>query len=100
MFFDTKDYHSKCENLHSDTVTYKKRGPKDPTTKYKKELITVLQELEEEGGISRDEYRKLYPTKMHINKNSKWLGSKKKLRNSLTFLVVLLYHYIKASISY
>ena len=28
----------------------------------KKELVSVLQKLEEEGGINRDEYRKLYPT--------------------------------------
>ena len=62
VVLDTKDYHSKCKNLLSDTVTYKKLGTKDPTTKYKKELIMVLQELEKEGGINRDEYRKLYPT--------------------------------------
>ncbi|XP_070550371.1 uncharacterized protein [Ptychodera flava] len=53
---------TECEQLLSDTNTFRKLGTKDPTSKYKKELVSVLQEVEKEGGINREEYRKLYPT--------------------------------------
>ena len=46
---DTDEYQNKCESLLSDTSTYKKLGKRDPTSKYKKELVT-------------DKYRHLYPT--------------------------------------
>ena len=59
---NTVDYHSKCEKLLGDSKTYKNLGTKDPTSKYKKELVSVLQDLEKEGGLNRVEYRKLYPT--------------------------------------
>ena len=62
VVLDTAEYKQKCENLLKDTATYKNLGSKDPTSKYKKELVNVLQELEKEGGINREEYRKLYPT--------------------------------------
>ena len=62
VVLDTAEYKQKCEDLLKDTATYKNLGPKDPTSKYKKELVKVLQDLEKEGGINREEYRKLYPT--------------------------------------
>ncbi|XP_072019492.1 uncharacterized protein [Amphiura filiformis] len=62
VVLNTEDYQNKCEKLLSDTNTYKNLGTRDPTNKYKKELISVLQDLENEGGINRVEYRKLYPT--------------------------------------
>ena len=62
VVLNTVDYHSKCEKLLGDSKTYKNLGTKDPTSKYKKELVSVLQDLEKEGGINRVEYRKLYPT--------------------------------------
>ena len=68
VVLDTAEYKQKCENLLKDTATYKNLGSKDPTSKYKKELVNVLQELEKEGGINREEYRKLYPLlKLHLN---------------------------------
>nr|XP_054774799.1 uncharacterized protein LOC129282974 [Lytechinus pictus] len=62
VILNTCDYNSKCESLLNDTNTYKKLGSKDPTSKYKKELVSALQEIERDGGINRDEYRRLYPT--------------------------------------
>ena len=62
VVLDTGEYKQKCENLLKDTATYKNLGSKDPTSKYSKELVNVLQELEKEGGINREEYRELYPT--------------------------------------
>ena len=59
---NTVDYHSKCEKLLGDSETSKNLGTNDPTSKYKKELVSVLQDLEKEGDINRVEYRKLYPT--------------------------------------
>ncbi|XP_072033573.1 uncharacterized protein [Amphiura filiformis] len=62
VVLDTVEYQQKCEQLLGDTTTYTNLGTKDPTTKYKKQLVSVLQELGNEGAINRDEYRKLYPT--------------------------------------
>ena len=62
VVLNTEDYHRKCEQLLSDSNTYTNLGKKDPKCKYKKELVSVLQKLEKEGGINRVEYRKLYPT--------------------------------------
>lgn len=62
VILNNEEYHRKCEQLLSDTNTYKNLGKKDPTNKYKKELISVLLEIEKEGGINRVEYRQLYPT--------------------------------------
>ena len=42
VVLDTKEYQQKCEDLLNDSVTYKKLGKKDPTPKYKKELVSVL----------------------------------------------------------
>ena len=59
---DTEEYHQKCKTLLSDSNTYKKLGKRDPTARFKKELVSVLQSIEHEGAINRVEYRKLYPT--------------------------------------
>ncbi|XP_077986089.1 uncharacterized protein LOC144440576 [Glandiceps talaboti] len=62
VVLNTSDYKQKCQDLLSDSGTYLKLGKRDPTTKYKKELVSVLQQLEEEGGLNRVQYRQLYPT--------------------------------------
>ncbi|XP_072023068.1 uncharacterized protein [Amphiura filiformis] len=62
VILDTTEYHQKCEALLGDTNTYKKLGKRDPTSRYKKNLVSVLQDIENEGAINRVEYRKLYPT--------------------------------------
>ena len=62
VVLDTDVYQQKCEALLKDTSTYKRLGKRDPTTRYKQELVSVLREIEDEGGIDRVEYRQLYPT--------------------------------------
>ncbi|XP_072038548.1 uncharacterized protein [Amphiura filiformis] len=62
VILNSEEYNRKCEKLLSDTNTYKNLGKKDPTSKYKKQLTSVLLEIEKEGGINRVEYRQLYPT--------------------------------------
>ena len=62
VVLDTEEYHKKCESLLSDTSTYKKLGKRDPTSKYKKELVTVLQRIQFAGAIDNPKYRHLYPT--------------------------------------
>ncbi|XP_072043171.1 uncharacterized protein [Amphiura filiformis] len=62
VILNSEEYNRKCEKLVSDTNTYKNLGKKDPTSKYKKQLTSVLLEIEKEGGINRVEYRQLYPT--------------------------------------
>ena len=47
----TDEYQNKCESLLSDTSAYKKLGKRDPTSKHKKKLVTVLQRIQLEGGI-------------------------------------------------
>ena len=39
VVLDAAEYKQKCENLLKDTATYKNLGSKDPTSKYKKELV-------------------------------------------------------------
>ncbi|XP_072025331.1 uncharacterized protein [Amphiura filiformis] len=62
VILNSQEYNRKCEKLLTDTNTYKNLGKKDPTSKYKKQLTSVLLEIEKEGGINRVEYRQLYPT--------------------------------------
>ena len=57
-----EDYKQKCQALLDDKNTYLNLGRRDPTSKYKRELVSVLQQIEEEGGINRILYRQLYPT--------------------------------------
>ena len=54
------EHMKKAEKLLSQP-TYKSI-PKDPTTKYKNKLITLLKTIKAEGGINEVIYRRLYPT--------------------------------------
>ena len=62
VVLDTAEYQQKCEALLNDSNTYKKLGKRDPTSRFKKDLVSVLQTMEHEGAINRVEYRKLYST--------------------------------------
>ena len=62
VILDKSEYEEKCEELLSDSKTYVKLGKRNPTTTYKGQLVKVLSDIEEEGGINRDQYRSLYPT--------------------------------------
>ena len=54
------DYINKSEEL-LNTGTYKKI-PEDPTMKQKARLINILKKINSEGGLSEDNYKKMYPT--------------------------------------
>ena len=49
------------KEMLNDEVTYEKLK-KDPTKKYKAELIRMVNSLEKEGKITKDQYWYLYPT--------------------------------------
>ena len=54
------DYIKKSEEL-LNTSTYKKI-PEDLTMKQKARLINILKKIKSEGGLSEDNYKKMYPT--------------------------------------
>ncbi|KAI8490958.1 hypothetical protein Bbelb_313770 [Branchiostoma belcheri] len=57
VILNREDYQQKCQELLNDDKTYIKLGKKDPTTKYKKQLISVLQQIKEEKGINQSTAR-------------------------------------------
>ena len=62
VVLDKTEYHQKCETLLNDTKTYKRLGKRNPTSGYKKQLVSLLTKIEADHQINRDEYHKLYPT--------------------------------------
>ena len=60
VVMDTADYKKKAEDVLQQP-TYQPI-PTDPTTKYRKKLISMLKSIRAEGGISKAVYKKLYPT--------------------------------------
>ncbi|XP_072037406.1 uncharacterized protein [Amphiura filiformis] len=60
-------YQEKAKDLLSDSKTYQPL-PKDPTPKYKSQLISLLQSLCDQDAISQATYRHLYPTTCDIPK--------------------------------
>ena len=61
VILDTEEYMKKCKDLLSDTNTYEKLK-KDPTSSYKKQLVSVLKDLKQKGVVSDQLYRRIYPT--------------------------------------
>ena len=55
------DYNSKALEILDDKDTSRPL-PKDPTLKYKIQLINLLKSCETQGQISQDTYKILYPT--------------------------------------
>ena len=62
VVLDTAEYQQECEALLNDSNTYKKLGKHDPTSRFKKDFVSMLQTIEHEDAIDRVEYPKLYPT--------------------------------------
>ena len=60
VVIDRDEYINKAEELLSQPMY--KSIPRDPTTKYKNKLITLLKTIKAEGGINEVIYRRLYPT--------------------------------------
>lgn len=61
VILDTEEYVQKCNALLDDTNTYSKLK-RDPTQKYKKQLIELLKQLKGKGSLDDSLYRRLYPT--------------------------------------
>ncbi|RXN35800.1 hypothetical protein ROHU_003514 [Labeo rohita] len=60
VVLNADDYHSRVTALLSDYNTYEILN-RDPTSKYKKQVIKCLQLLEKQGVIDRKLYYRLYP---------------------------------------
>ena len=61
VILNTTTYKEKANELLSDTNTYT-RIKKDPTAKYKTQLVDKLKALKDEEAIDNKLYRQLYPT--------------------------------------
>ena len=67
VVMDKLAYHQKAQDLLKDTNTYMPLK-RDPTPKYSKQLISILQQLKDCNAISQPKYRQLYPTTAVIPK--------------------------------
>ena len=65
VVMDTQEYEEKVLAMLSDRKTYEVLKS-DPTSRYKKELISKLTRLREEEKISQKDYEWLYPTAENI----------------------------------
>ena len=70
---ETREYQEKMKEMLNDEATYEKLK-KDPTKKYKAELIRMVNSLVKEGKITKDQYWYLYPT---LEKVPRMYGSPK-----------------------
>jgi hypothetical protein len=61
VILNTEDYMKKCKVLLNDSKTYEKLS-RDPTQKYKKQLVAILRDLKDRGSIDDRTWRKMYPT--------------------------------------
>ena len=73
VIMETREYQDKMKEMLNDEATYEKLK-KDPTKKYKAELIRMVNSLEKEGKITKDQYWYLYPT---LEKVPRMYGSPK-----------------------
>ncbi|KAI0232255.1 hypothetical protein LSAT2_017403, partial [Lamellibrachia satsuma] len=73
VIMETREYQEKMKEMLNDEATYEKLK-KDPTKKYKAELIRMVNSLEKEGKITKDQYWYLYPT---LEKVPRMYGSPK-----------------------
>ena len=67
VVLDLTDYEAKAKQLLDDTDTYQKLK-KDPTKKFKNQLLEVLKRLKREGKLDSSTYFKLYPTSETVPK--------------------------------
>ena len=65
VVLDKDEYQRKVNSMLEDTKTYE-RLPEDPTTKYKRKLVSILSNLKKEGKISESKYKDLYPTAENV----------------------------------
>ena len=62
---DVSTYEEKVSSMLADKKTYAEL-PKDPTAKYKRQLISILSRLKKEEKISEWKYKQLYPTAENV----------------------------------
>ncbi|XP_060756880.1 uncharacterized protein LOC132867932 [Neoarius graeffei] len=60
VVLNTADYHSRMTSLLSDTTTYETLR-RDPTSGYKRKVVSCLQQLEKDQAINQSLYYRLYP---------------------------------------
>ena len=65
IVMDTDDYETKVKTMLDDERTYEKLE-KDPTPKYKRKLVGMLQNLKKEDKITDKQYKELFPTAENI----------------------------------
>ena len=61
MVMDTDEYEQNVATVLSEDITYEKLK-KDPTQKYKRQLVSIIRKLKEDGKITEEQYKHLYPT--------------------------------------
>ena len=61
VIMDQEEYTNKALALLQDTNTYKVLK-KDPTSKLRNKLITILKDIKHTGSLSTNKYKQLYPT--------------------------------------
>ena len=66
VVMDKEDYINKSQDLLKED-TYRVI-PEDPTNQQKNKLILLLKKIKNEGGISKEKYRNMYPTGAGISK--------------------------------
>ena len=64
---NTKDYELKMTKLLQDANTYEIL-PKDPTAKYKRELINMIKKWQKEDAIPIETKHRIYPTAEEVPK--------------------------------
>ena len=65
IVMDADDYENKVKIMLDDERTYEKLE-KDPTPKYKRKLVGMLQNLKKEDKITDKQYKELFPTAENI----------------------------------
>ena len=65
MVMDTGEYEQKVTTVLSDHKTYDKLK-KDPTQKYKRQLVSIIRKLKEDDKITEEQYKYLYPTAKNV----------------------------------
>ena len=73
VVMDSTEYEEKMRKMLSDPGTYETLK-RDPTRKYKQQMISMLNDLEKRGKITKDQYWYLYPT---LEKVPRMYGSPK-----------------------
>ena len=67
VIMDTAEYEQKVTTVLSDDKTYEKLK-KDPTQKYKRQLVSIIRKLKEDDKITEEQYKCLCPTAENVSR--------------------------------